>query len=349
MAPELRIAVAPAATDTMDVSDLEIGGDTSIIALQPAQHQIIVWDKFGRVRTTFGKDQLKAPAAIGWYAGALWAWEPSLDLLTRFQTDGSVVEQVRVLQNARFPGKTALHALLSDSALLISAVIAQDSQSGRTTRALLRVERTGAVLDTVAVLHDVHNILAIRSGNAGLVAEQPFAERSFAAYSDRDGMVVIAHPDSVDRKPVLRVSKLNLLGDTVFTTTLTYEPQRFDAVLVAPVVGRLMQASRRAWTGPAPGDDQQLRLLRDALYKPRLLPTVSGLVVASDGRILVRREEGAEQVNWTILENTNGSIVANQRGPAKARILAAGGPFSFAAEHEPGAIPEVVRYRLLPN
>jgi hypothetical protein len=206
------------------------------------------------------------------------------------------------------------------------------------------------VLDTAAHIHERGPRLTVGSGsNVQLDATQPFADNTFVAHSRADGMIVIAHPDTAGNKPSVRVTKVNQVGDTLFSQQLPYQPKPFNAVLVAPAIDRLMQENRHSWIGAAPSNDEQKRLLRAALYTPRYLPSITGLLIATDGTILVRREEGTEQVTWTVLSKGNGQVIAEQTGPARARAFIAARAFVFAAEHTPGSIPEIVRYRLLVN
>ncbi|MGH7462438.1 MAG: hypothetical protein ACREMA_15615, partial [Longimicrobiales bacterium] len=87
------------------------------------------------------------------------------------------------------------------------------------------------------------------------------------------------------------------------------------------------------------------RAIRDALYRPRHLPTASGLVIATDGSILIRREDrGRETVNWTVLSPT-GKYVADQTAPAATRFMAAGGPYFYGVERDEDGVITIARYR----
>ena len=348
MAPELRIPTATGATDSADVTDIEIAQDTAVYALIPDQKQVVVYDRSGKTRTSLGKGQLSAPTTIGWHNGQIWVWEPSLQKLTRFKLDGTVTGSSKLFQASAAP--LQLEAVLSDSTLLAQAASEGDVVSFGQRR-LLRVRYDGSVLDTVAVIREQARPLTVGSGNnLQLNTTQPFADQTFVAYSASDGMIVFAHTDTAaDKTPVVRVTKVNQVGDTLFSEQIRYKPKPFDAVLVAPAIDRLVLDNRRRWSGAPPAPDEQKRLLRGALFTPRFLPSITGLLVAIDGTILVRREEGTGQVTWTVLDHANGHVIAEQNGPANTRALMAGGPFVFAAEHTPGSIPEVVRYRLLVN
>jgi hypothetical protein len=171
------------------------------------------------------------------------------------------------------------------------------------------------------------------------------------AFSPADGFVVIAHSDTAaDRKtPVIRLTKVNLAGDTLFTRDLPYTPKQVDPALVGPAIDRLIQENRHSWSGAAPPLEEQKQLLRAALYTPKYLPAISGLMVATDGTILVRREDGTDEVVWSILNRAGGREIAQLRIPANIRALGAGGQYFFASGYGPAGNPELVRYRLLPD
>jgi hypothetical protein len=238
---------------------------------------------------------------------------------------------------------------LNDSVLLVQTVPSGDVVT-IPRAALLLVRYDGSVLDTVAVIRGSQARLRWFR-ECTMRAPQPFAERTFVAFSQADGFIVIAHSDTAaDHKtPVVRVTKVNLAGDTLFTRDLPVRPQQFDAALVGPAIDRLVQDNRRNWSGAAPSVEEQKRLLRAALYTPKYLPAISGLLVATDGTILVRREDATDEVMWNVLNRADAREIAQLRAPANARALAAGGWFFIASGYNAAGYPELVRYRLLPN
>ncbi|HSL70789.1 MAG TPA: hypothetical protein VK864_11145 [Longimicrobiales bacterium] len=350
--PELRVPLGAGA----DVWDIELRPDTVIYTLHPNESLIRAISHQGKtVRTIGGRGgapgQFTAPTAFGWHRDTLWVFDAVQKRLTRFLGSGAVIDTRAVLQQpAVVPRRTEM---LFETALPNGTVLAQtfptSDQPGDTVvvRSLLRLSAEGALLDTVAVFRERNRWLRVRNGETPrLSALQPFAPIAHIAYSAVDGMIVLATPgQSDDGEPVYHLTKVNQVGDTLFSKALPFDLERLRRARVSSELARVVREQQNFWQGARPEPRQQERLIRDALFVPRYLPTVTGLVIATDGTILVRRAEPGPEVRWSVY-NRKGDHVADQRGPAALKALAAGGPFVYGVEPDENGVTGLVRYRV---
>jgi hypothetical protein len=175
---------------------------------------------------------------------------------------------------------------------------------------------------------------------------QPFADVAQIAVSTFDGMLVVVEPTPTrDNEHTLRVTKINLVGDTLFSKSLPYTPVRLTAERVQQEIQRITSTRPRSVRDSSAATPLDARALEQALYRPRYLPTATGLVIAADGTILIRREDtNGETVNWTVMSRT-GDLIAHQTTPSTTRFLAAGGPYMYGSERDSTGVITIARYR----
>ena len=356
---ELEFQIRLAATsdpDLPEVTHLVVRPDTLLYALHPREKLVRVFNAQGTVLDTLGGTfdsvSFRAPTAMGWADSTLWVYDAEARQFSLFNDHGARVGTVTMpaLAGAAAGDSVVLETLLPDKSVLTRVWPAgSDTTSADTiTARLVRLQAAPAPPETLLVLRERNPWLHLPTGpgRAPLRLAQPFVERAHIAFSPLDGMTVIVRSiKDANGRPMLQLTKINMPGDTAFSKTLSYEPVRLSSTRFRQEVARIDAVLRQQVQVDSIDPRERERTIAQALYRPRNLPTVTGLVIAMDGSILVRREEtGAQEVNWTVL--TRGAdLVANQATLASTRLLTAGGAFLYGTDRDSTGVPAITRYR----
>ena len=157
----------------------------------------------------------------------------------------------------------------------------------------VHMDATGKTLGRIwTKSYEPRDIFAIlnKSGFGGSYSSQPFGDGYMATILE-DGLLVLERRAwTGEGDPTVRVSKIGLGGDTIFTAAVPYQPtpmpaERFDSVVQVQTEQRASMSSAFQASAAA---------IRNALYRPSHLPAVSGMLVAEDDNIWLSRFDPVE-------------------------------------------------------
>jgi hypothetical protein len=330
--------------------DLLVRPDTLLYVLLPDQKQVRVFDARDRQIRSFGgtasADTFGRPTALGWAEPLLWIYDADGSRVFFFDPRG-MRNSIVPMPLLSVPGDstTFVAALNHDNWLVLIEPAGRDTAPHR---ALLVRQTSGLVVaDTLLALQHPARSLVPRAAAAPTKQTgrllQPLAARSFVAASSVDGMIVTVEPSLLENStPVFVLTKTNQVGDTVFSRQIPYQPVPLTAKHVQAAVKRVQEQARFSGHGQIGA-----REIEQGLYKPAHLPTVTALVIATDGTILLRREDdGGPTVEWSIFKAT-GDPIATQTTPSATDFRAAAGPYFFGFERDNRGALMAARYRAL--
>ncbi|MGH7466855.1 MAG: hypothetical protein ACRENP_02615 [Longimicrobiales bacterium] len=337
-----------------EVEQMVLLPDTTLFVLLPSERLVRKFGPFGAPLATIGgagdSTVFRTPTVMGWWDPQLWVYDTGLNQALLFDKNGNPTRRIPVSLAVTDADSVVLVAMLITGHALarVWGPTVRTAADSMTTSALVRLAGPPSAPDTTFTLRDHGGWLVIPNPDQPdappVRMRQPFADAAVVAPSSGDGMIVIVEPTpAAPGQNVLRVTKINAPGDTVFSNNFDYDPVRLTSRHVGRMVDRIA-----AEIQPASAASRR-RSLKDAieraLYRPRYLPTATGLVIASDGTILIRREDGgADSVAWTILTPT-GNHVATQTTPSRTRFMTAGGPFLYGTERDSTGALTIARYR----
>ena len=318
-----------------EVWDLEFTVDSLFYLLHSTEPHIRVQHvRDTAPRLIGGSDRLTQPAAFGFWRGdSIWVFDGANRQVSLFATrDGMYGRSWAPLPTAG-TGEFSFVGLLLDGSALAFQRAATSAADTLSTTALVRVSVAPPVFDTLTVVQERGPLRIAGDANAGGLA-QPFAAPAYALISALDGLIVVI-TDSVaaSGESAIRVTKINLKGDTAFSTRLPYDAVRLRRSAADAVIDRL--------AGSTSDGDR----VRQAVRVPNFLPSVTGVMEAANGSILVRREDaGKPTVRWTVF-NRSGQFVADLETPSAAHITVADGTFVFGVARDQQGTA-IVRYRI---
>jgi hypothetical protein len=338
------------------VGDITVSPGGIIYAVIPGESRVRVYDASGRLVQLIGKNgpapgEFLLPYRVGSAGNQLWVFDIISQKVTLFQPTGAF--SILLEPFARVPRELpdtliAFQTLLADGSTLARIRPAAEPLPGvQISVPLVRIQQTG-VVDTIARVTEVSSMLLAkdprRPGDPGIIAAQPFAGVTPVAVSTADRMIVVADPIFASTGPRYRLSKLNLVGDTVFTSLETPTRKPIPNRVVNAKVNEIARSMMNAQSGRAPTLDVQQEWVRRALYLPEFAPAITGLIVGTDGAIYVRHADIEERVDWTVFSPL-GEQLAQFTTPANLRFTAADAAhlYGTTGEREP---PVIVRYRL---
>jgi hypothetical protein len=186
-------------------------------------------------------------------------------------------------------------------------------------------------------------VIRFERGGGTIVGKQPFEDGPLIQPAeDGSGFAVVERTVLPGRsRPSFGVTWITGQGDTTFSVKIPYTPHRVTSGNLAAAVSYL--------AGP-PGADAGLESrIKDALFVPDHLPTVSGVAIGQEGAIWIRREEPTgPTVHWTILRSdgsVRGDVTANRDLVVRATL----GDIVFGVVPDSLGVPQVHRYRLKPG
>ena len=346
------------------VREIVVGRDGRIYSLHPQEHRVLIHDEDGRLVRAVGREgegpgEFRSAGRIGLLGDTLWVFDHGTSRFTYFDLDGELLESraipVDLGDAERNPPRP--RGMLSDGTIWGSPPAWSDEVAdGRITRALnVRLDSAGKAADTLIAysiantswrLHDPSNPRGVRS-----FREQPFGASEMVVVSEhRPEIVIVERPIATDAaKGELRVTKLGLDGDTIYSRSFGYVPKPVPPALpdsLAAAFARrpstLPPSMAASW--PAPGRAEQLA--RASLFVPPYLPAARSLVVGRDGTVWIQREDtGGDTSEWWVIDE-EGRAVASMRLPAGLRVLAAARDRVWGTETDEMDVPYIVRYEI---
>jgi hypothetical protein len=281
---------------------------------------------------------------LGW-AGllpgdSLAAWDPSLRRLTLFGPDGRYARDV-VPQglSGSFP---FVYGVFDDGTLLVSTgmesagLLRAEGRAWRDTIALLRIGRTGEVLDTVARVPGPARYQLTGASGIPRTNSVPFGPNTFAAV--RGQTVYLATGDQYE------------IG--VYGADGT--PRRLIRKQVRPL--RVTAADRESYEAgilEVGGTSQQRRerqqMIREAPYPPTMSP-VTAMAAGAGGDLWVKEAQRPDTWNrfgrWSVFD-TAGRWIATVETPGRFVVEQVGADWVLGRKTDPDGTAHVGIYRLV--
>lgn len=334
-----------------DVEDLAVGMDGSIYVLQPVERTVRVFGRDGRFLRRLGRrgrgpGEFERPTRLGLLRDTLWVADSQLRRVTFFAQGARLAGTLPLASPRTSPpyAPNVAHALMSDgSALATPSLAGMSLERGRVP--LLRLDRQGRVLDTLAWRSTAHTALMLEARNTSIVSSfQPF-RAALLTDVDPSGstLVLVERPVAVGPgRAQFRVTRLAAGGDTVFSRRYHYTPRPVTRDLADSLVSMAARDVRQAY----PSQQAAEAAVRAALYLPRFQPPVTAVVAGSDGTVWLRREEfGSAAVEWLVLD-ARGEIAGTFRAPKELRLFVAQRGTAWGVVPDELDVPHVVRYRV---
>nr|MCY3677306.1 hypothetical protein [Gemmatimonadota bacterium] len=225
-----------------------------------------------------------------------------------------------------------------------------------TETALVHMDAEGGALTTIWMQpHEPRDGLALlREDGGGTFGTQAFGDGAYYTAADDGLLVVERRAWTGEGEAAFTLTRIGLVGDTVFSVHVPYTPvplatERIDSAVIA-VTDDWYEAMSARQPGLARGALEAR--IRDATYKPAFVPPVGETMLDAAGNIWVRRFDPVEldtgeAVNeWWIMD-ADGAPLARALTPAGLQVWHIGADFVWGTEQDEFDVDYIVRYRLV--
>lgn len=168
-----------------------------------------------------------------------------------------------------------------------------------------------------------------------------------------DGYLSVETPLPADAEDgVLRVSRIDLGGDTVYSRVMHYRPVRYSAADLDSIAARAARGDAGGMAPSVPGRPPppdwraRARALRRAMDFPELRLPVQSPWFSRDGAVWLRLRGSEGPASQWVLLDPDGRPRGRLELPADIRIMWHRGDTFWAAEPDEFDVPWLVRYRI---
>jgi hypothetical protein len=214
-----------------------VQGPGAVYVAQDGQQEVLVFDLQGRYIRTIGRQgsgpgEFQGLQSIGVLGDTLWTIDVGLRRISVFQADGQLIATTPLEQLGTTSGVAGSYFFSMPMALLSDGtVLGFGGTTGRaiaegwvTAYPLLRMTRSGDVLDTLGWVSIRNADMILRSPKWTMYRSQPFGDNPLVAYAAVTGRTFV-----IDRRcsgeastEFLTVTALRTSGDTVWTRQHPY-------------------------------------------------------------------------------------------------------------------------------
>lgn len=368
--PEVRIG----AVDDPDyafgtVVDLAVAPDGRIHSLHRGDAHVRIWTPTGEPAGVLGGEgegpgEFTRPGRLGFFGDSLWVMDTYAYRVSYFDPSSAFLG--RVVPEVDLGGADAAEwspprpeAPLRDGTFIArSPGWSEDIARGELTRTpVVHMDGEGGTASEIWMKElRAHDVLALLEEDepGGFFMAQPFADDPLTAVME-DGLVV------VDRRvwggegtATVRVTRLDLVGDTTWTTAIPYEPVALARERVDSTVSELADRSFDFRSRSRPGLSRAAyeRDLVEEIYAPAWTPPVRSVLTASDGSIWLERfepvatDDGPTARAWWVMSPA-GAVEATAYTPDGLRVVLVGEDAVWGVETDELGVDYIVRYRLV--
>jgi len=310
-----------------------------IAVLQPLDKVLRVFDSTGRYTRTVGgpgagPGEFTRPWLIGTHGDSLWVWDRALGRMSIFGPEWRFARSLLVPT----PGQGVLLADGSVVALPIPRYSAYPVEHRPAVVGRLGIG--GRLLDTLFIASVEYHVLSYPYQGRFVVGRQPFDDGPLLTFA-ADGTSFV-HVERAARAGATRrtfsVTRITENGDTLYSAAYPYDP--------IPIGRRDIEVAVEYLHRSGPQDRARERRIREALYIPDHHPTVTRVLVGTDGVAWLRREVSeAETVRWTVLDPA-GQAIYSVALPANAEVLSAARHVAWGVVLDEQDVPSIVRFRV---
>lgn len=352
----LRIgSVDDPATALSPVGSLAVDADGRIYVPQSASGSIRVFGVDGQALGIYGASgdgpgEFRQITRLGIFADTLFVSDLAARRVTLFSLDGRVLETLSLAPEGLGEDWVPVVPWWLDGdgrAVALPGYLPVLRDPNAAYRVMLvRIDRTGEIVDTVALTDRPPQLRIRLQGPFGaLLADQPFATPFLPVTSAHGSPVAVLgdpRPKS-GQGGVLDITVLRSLQDTVWSQSFTYEGVPLSAAVVDQVVGeRVRRLSREAF----PDRDDAEAQFRAEMSLPDHVPPLSGGLFADDGSLWLRRADTLADVQrWTVID-PQGVPIAEVTLPRSLKVEVVRSTSLWGVDTDELGVPYIVRYAI---
>lgn len=325
-----------------------VRGDETIVA-DAGRLQVVVLGRTGQVRLRLGRvgrgpGEYQSIDRVGTLGDSIWVMDNALRRLTVLGLDGGVrsTTQLTFPRLTDAPSASLPVALLADGTVLASNIPRPSERTAPAGLAapLFRVTRTGAFVDTVAVLSLRHTWFYFRDSRTSTQFRQRYSDDPVLCVAGDGSAVAIVFREVPERAEgaSYRVRTVTATGEVIFDRRVAYTPQRLASAERDTV---------RALVGRTTGLSGRMSIVDALLYLPRFRPPVGKCIVGADGSVWVAEvpDEETRQRAYHVITR-NGTPLGRVRLSSDLNLLDVSASHLVASILIRGASPSLVRYRI---
>lgn len=345
------------------VFDVVVRGDVAY-SVHENEQRLRMWNKQGRLIKEIGRNgqgpgEFAGPVSAGWRGDTLWVYDSRQARISLFTPDGQFVRSIRPIAKrqpgAKMTSNIVGRYLLADGTVLAQPTLysAQASDKRTDLSALLRINESGDILDTLVVFPVRQSTLELKSGTSAMYSAQPFTDSPIGAVDGKGRAVYVINRDYArdNARSTFRITKISLTGDTLYDKRFEYRPKPVtDAQFEKLVTERVDMATEKRGPRPALYANRSVaeNAVRNAMVRPRFHPPISRAAGGADGTLWLQREDdgGAERL-WQVVDE-NGRFIAAVRIPRDDRVHYATRNVIWVSQTDELDVPYLTRYRVTP-
>ena len=341
------------------IGGLSVGPDGLLYTMHWGEGTIRRWTTDGAPAGSVGREgegpgEFQQAVRMGFFGDSLWVWDMEAYRVSYFDLEGvflgSVSPKVEIGSRAESPPRPD-RPLRDGSFIGMAPMWSGGIARGTLTETpIVHIAADGNRLARIwEIPHEPRDIFAILSdgGFGGSYSSQPFGDGHIPSIGESGVLVLERRAWTGTGEATVKVTKIGLAGDTLFTAAVPYDPvplpaERYDSAVAVKV------DQWRDRSGPFSASEADIR---KAMYRPSYLPAVRGFTQAEDGTIWLRRydpvesETGEQMTEWWVLD-AEGSPLALALTPVGLSMRVISGDTVWGVERDELGVEYIVRYRL---
>ena len=300
LSPVFRLGALDGDAALSEVLGVTAGPDGHLYVTQWQVPHVSVFGPAGELVRTIGRGgsgpgEFVRPATLGWIGDTLWVQDQG-DGLELFDAAGRFVRGVRF--RTSWPGTRWSYApthLLEGGRIAAQLRVGSGAITSGEVRELpiLRVEESGDVVDTIAMVGSPPDLVELRIGDGGLFGPVPDFSGPTHVFSTDGSYLALLREDR--GQGLLTVTWVGSGGDTLNAVSAPTEDRPFSDDARARVLDHFESLDIPSVTGPA---------LRSAAAEqlpwPDHQPAFTQALAGVDGRVWIRREETGDSARWEL-------------------------------------------------
>jgi len=348
--PDLRLggSNAPTPEQFSSITLVAVSESGQIAVMDGAERHLHLYSSGGAHLKVLGRPgtgpaEFQVVSAIGFFGDTIYAIDFGNRLIMMLNTEGHELRRTPYSPaNPRvslgyLPAFPAV-VLPNSSTIGKATAVASLVRSGQLSREpVIRMTLSGSVLDTVLWVRAPVRRKPTKA--VPLPVAQPFFDGDIVAFAPRLGLSVVVQRSVPARATASRfaVTVVSPEGDTIFSRSLEYLPQRLTPTIIDEALQPLFNAGRSMGFSSAD--------IRAAVVLPEFVPPVTKAIAGADGSVWLRRTlASSDHSVWWVLDR-RGRLEGQVTLPARVEILYATRRSLWARTDERNS-PTLVRYSI---
>ncbi len=283
---------------------------------------------------------------MGMLADTLWTTDLNLRRITLLSQSGDVLRTVPydpdAARTAGEPVSMTIAGILPNGEAIGLGETRKtmfESYERNIPHLLVRASRAGRALDTIAQVSLKNSMWIHRDGSSMIFTIQRFSDAPFVRVDANAGRAYVIDRTVATnvRTAAVTVTAIRPSGDTLWVRRLAYSPRRMERAAADSFRREVERSYSR--TSLKAGEREKIAFI------PNYRPPVSDAVVAADGTLWLRREEGQPEVEYWVL-NGQGTLIGSVLVPRQVTLMEASGAHVWGVETDEDDVPRVVRFTI---